>query len=534
MSGNYLFVNGHVMTGELNQRPASAVAVREGRIVAVGSDSDVKAWNGPSTEVIDLAGRTMAPGFNDSHCHPMYVGFGLQQVNASTPPNVSIADITRRIAERVQETSPGMWVMARGYDQARLAENRHPNRQDLDTVAPDNPVIVVRACGHIAAVNSRALAIAGITRDTPDPEGGTIDRDEHGEPTGVVREAAQTLVRSKIQAPTASQIRDALVLAGKQFLSVGVTSVGEAGIHNSAELEAYQDLARAGELPVRTYLMMMIDDTLEALSQLGIRTGFGDAWLRIGPAKIFLDGSIGGRTARMSQPYEDEDDNLGLWMQDPQLMKSKLKAAHKAGFQCCAHAIGDAAIELLIQSFEEALEEAPRKNSRHRIEHSSILRPDLLDRIQRIGAIPVPGTSFLYAFKNAYVQNLGMDRIRYAYAMRTFFERGIIASASTDAPVVSTSAMIGIQTMVTRRSEEGDEIWPEERVSLEQAVRAYTYNSAYASFEENIKGTIEPGKLADLVVLETDLRQVKPEELGSVSVDLTISDGIVAYSRGAA
>ncbi len=534
MSGNYLFVNGHVMTGELNQRPASAVAVREGRIVAVGSDSDVKAWNGPSTEVIDLAGRTMAPGFNDSHCHPMYVGFGLQQVNASTPPNVSISDITRRIAERVQETSPGMWVMARGYDQARLAENRHPNRQDLDAVAPDNPVIVVRACGHIAAVNSRALAIAGITRDTPDPEGGTIDRDEHGEPTGVVREAAQTLVRSKIQAPTASQIRDALVLAGKQFLSVGVTSVGEAGIHNSAELEAYQDLARAGELPVRTYLMMMIDDTLEALSQLGIRTGFGDAWLRIGPAKIFLDGSIGGRTARMSQPYEDEDDNLGLWMQDPQLMKSKLKAAHKAGFQCCAHAIGDAAIELLIQSFEEALEEAPRKNSRHRIEHSSILRPDLLDRIQRIGAIPVPGTSFLYAFKNAYVQNLGMDRIRYAYAMRTFFERGIIASASTDAPVVSTSAMIGIQTMVTRRSEEGDEIWPEERVSLEQAVRAYTYNSAYASFEENIKGTIEPGKLADLVVLETDLRQVKPEELGSVSVDLTISDGIVAYSRGAA
>ncbi len=227
----------------------------------------------------------------------------------------------------------------------------------------------------------------------------------------------------------------------------------------------------------------------------------------------------------MSQPYEDEDDNLGLWMQDPQVMKNKLKAAHKAGFQCCAHAIGDAAIELLIQSFEEALQEAPRPNSRHRIEHSSILRPDLLDRIQRIGAIPVPGTSFLYAFKNAYVQNLGMDRIRYAYAMNTFFQRGIIASASTDAPVVSTSAMIGIQTMVTRRSEEGDEVWPEERVSLEQAVRAYTYNGAYASFEEDIKGTIEPGKLADLTVLETDLRQVDPRELGKVSVDLTIQRG---------
>jgi predicted amidohydrolase YtcJ len=277
--------------------------------------------------------------------------------------------------------------------------------------------------------------------------------------------------------------------------------------------------------------MMMIDETLEPLAQLGIRTGFGDANLRIGPAKIFLDGSIGGRTARMSQPYEDQDDNLGLWMQEPQLMKNKLKAAHKAGFQCCAHAIGDAAIELLIESFEEALREDPRPNSRHRIEHSSILRPDLIDRIAKIGAIPVPGTSFLYAFKNAYVQNLGMDRIRYAYAMRTFFERGIVAPASTDAPVVSTSAMIGIQTMVTRRSEEGDEIWPEERISLEQAVRAYTWNGAYASFEEDIKGTIEPGKLADLVVLETDLRDVKPEELSTVQVDMTIREGEIVYQR---
>ena len=192
-------------------------------------------------------------------------------------------------------------------------------------------------------------------------------------------------------------------------------------------MQAYQDLARAGELPVRTYLMMMIDETLEPLSQLGIRTGFGDEWLRIGPAKLFLDGSIGGRTARMSQPYEDEDDNLGLWMQDPQVMKNKLKAAHKAGFQCCAHAIGDAAIELLIQSYEEALKRTRGRIRRHRIEHSSILRPDLIDRIQRIGAIPVPGTTFLYAFKNAYVQNLGHGPnslcLRHAHVLRARHHR---------------------------------------------------------------------------------------------------------------
>ncbi|TVR68442.1 MAG: amidohydrolase, partial [Sphaerobacteraceae bacterium] len=252
---------------------------------------------------------------------------------------------------------------------------------------------------------------------------------------------------------------------------------------------------------------------------------------RIGPAKIFLDGSIGGRTARMSQPYEDEDDNLGLWMQDPQLMKHKLIDAHLAGFQCCAHAIGDAAIDLLLDAFDEALEQAPRADHRHRIEHSSILRPDLLDRIQAINAIPIPGTTFLHSFQKAYVANLGMDRIRYAYAMREFLNRGIVAAASTDAPVVSTSAMIGIKTMMTRLSEEGDELYAEEQITLEEAIHAYTWAGAYASFEESIKGTLEPGKVGDVVVLETDLRGVEPAEMGTVNVDLTAMNGEIVYQR---
>lgn len=531
MAGDLIFVNGHLMTGSGQPSEATAIAVRGGRIVAVGGDDAALAWRGPGVEVVDLRGRTLAPGFNDAHCHPMYLGFSLQQIDASTPPNRAIPDIVARVAERARELPPGTPILARGYDQARLAEDRHPTRHDLDPVSPEHPVLVVRACGHIGVANSRALQLAGIDRNTPDPEGGTIDRDEHGEPTGVVREAALSLVRETVPEPTVEQIKEALRLAGRQFLSVGVTSVAEAGIRDNREMHAYSDLARAGELPVRTYLMMMIDETLEPLSQLGIRTGFGDEWLRIGPAKIFLDGSIGGRTARMSQPYENEDDNLGLWMQEPSLMKAKLKAAHRAGFQCCAHAIGDAAIELLIQAFEEAQAEDPRPDPRHRIEHSSILRPDLIERIRKLGAIPVPGTTFLYAFQRAYVQNLGYDRIRYAYAMRTFFDQGIVAPASTDAPVVSTRAMTGIQTMVTRRSEEGTEIWPEERITLEEAVRAYTYNGAYASFEEGIKGTLEPGKLGDLVVLETDLRTVDPAALGDVEVDLTVLAGEVKYER---
>lgn len=533
MTGNIALVNGQVITGLLNQQPATAVAVRNGRIVAVGTDAEVRKAAAPGSEIIDLAGRTVTPGFNDAHCHPMWVGFGLQEIDASTPPNVTISDIVARVQTVVNVTPADRWVLGRGYDQARLAEDRHPTRYDLDPVSPDHPVLVTRACGHIAVANSMALRRAGIDRNTPNPTGGTIDRDEHGEPTGVVRESALGLVRQHVPSPTSGQIEDALLRAGRQFLSDGVTSWTEAGVRAPAEMAAYQSLARSRRLPLRSYLMMMIDETLEPLAQLGLRTGFGDHWLRIGPAKLFLDGSIGARTARMSQPYEQEDDNLGLWMQEPALMKEKLKAAHRAGFQCCAHAIGDAAVELLIQTYEEALAEQPRPDHRHRIEHSSILRPDLIERIRRLGAIPVPGTSFLYAFQKAYVQNLGLDRIRHAYAMRTFYDQGIVAPASTDAPVVSTSAMLGIQTMVTRRTEEGELIWPEERISLGEAIRAYTWAGAYASFEDDVKGTIEPGKLGDLAVLETDLRQVAPDELRQVRVDLTLTEGNIVYDRAA-
>ncbi|HET9016897.1 MAG TPA: amidohydrolase family protein, partial [Thermomicrobiaceae bacterium] len=280
MAGDLIFVNGHVMTGSGRPSGATAVAVRDGRIAAVGDESDVRPFRGSGVEVVDLRGRTITPAFNDAHCHPMSVGFSLRQIDAGTPPNATVGDIVARVAARVREVPAGTWVLARGYDQARLAENRHPSRHDLDPISPDHPVLVVRACGHIGVVNSRALAIAGIDRGTPDPEGGTIDRDEHGEPTGVVREAALKLAREAIALPGAEQIADALRAAGRRYLSEGVTSVAEAGIGRDAELQAYQTLARAGELPVRTYLMMMIDETLEPLARLGLRTGFGDPWLR--------------------------------------------------------------------------------------------------------------------------------------------------------------------------------------------------------------------------------------------------------------
>jgi predicted amidohydrolase YtcJ len=531
--GDIIFVNGKVITGDLVASNATGVAIRLGKIATVGSDEDALAWQSKGVEVVDLKGRAIAPGLNDAHCHPVWVGFAMTNVNAATPPNETVADIVRGIEARVHEVPAGQWVMGRGYDQARLADQRHPTRYDLDPVSPNNPLIVVRACGHIAAVNSLALQAAGITRDTPDPEGGTIDRDEHGEPTGVLREAAQTMVRDAMPPYTVDQCKEALIAAGHDFLSKGVTSVAEAGIHDNTLMRAYIELRNEGRLPVRSYLMMMIDEMLDHLVSLGIRTGFGDEWLRIGPAKFFIDGSIGGRTARMRRPYEGETDNLGLWMdEDLDAIKQRFIRAHKAGFQCCAHAIGDGAIELLLDAYEEALAQEPRADHRHRIEHCSIIDYDMVQRIKRVGAVPIPGTTFLYAFKNAYIQNLGMERIRYAYGMNTFYEHGIVAAASTDAPVVGTSATLGLQTMMTRRSEEGDVIWEEEAVSLEEAVRAYTWNGAYASFEEHIKGTLAPGMLGDVTVFNTDITQVDPHEIGKVEVDMTVADGRVVYERG--
>jgi predicted amidohydrolase YtcJ len=534
MNGDLLLFNGRIITMDPDKPEATAIAIRGGKVAAVGSDNEAAEAAGSKAQSLDLNGRTAAPGLNDAHAHPMSVGFALADLNLASPPNRSISDLVTLVQGEAQRRAPGVWIVGRGYDQARLDDQRHPTKDDLDAVSPDNPVLLIRACHHIAVANSRALALANVSASTPDPDGGTIDRDEHGEPTGVVRETAMEMVRTTIGEPSVEQMADALILGGNAFLKSGVTSTVEAGIHRPEEMHAYQRLREQGKLSVRTYLMMIIDEMLEPLTQAGIRTGLGDAWLRIGPAKLFSDGSIGGRTARMRQPFEGESENVGLWMLPPEDLKWKVLKAHTAGFQVGIHAIGDAAIELVLDAYEEAIQAAPRADPRHRIEHCSIVDEGLLDRIAKLGVIPIPGTSFLHAFRDAYVQNLGLERLRYTYGMASFAQRGIIAAASSDAPVVSTSATIGLQTMMTRLDSMGNEVWPEEAISLDDALRAYTVNGAYASFEETFKGTLKPGFLGDVTVFETDLRSVAPEAIGDVQVDLTIIEGNVAYHRDGA
>jgi predicted amidohydrolase YtcJ len=534
MSGDIMLVNGRIVTMDPCQPRASALAIRQGRVVAVGKVADVRARAGAKIETIDLQGRTASPGLNDAHAHPMSVGLALGELSLSDPAAQSIAGIVDLVAAAVRGHDPGDWIVGRGYDHARLAERRHPTRHDLDAVAPDHPVLLIRMCHHIGVANSRALALAGVSRATPDPEGGLFDRDESGEPTGVLRERALGQVQAVITPPTEDQLAAALERSSAAYLAQGVTSVAEAGIGAPIEFRAYQRLWQRERLPVRTYLMMMLDENLDALATVGIRTGFGDDRLRIGPVKLFSDGSLGGRTARLRQPYEGQPDNLGLWMMPPEALKAKVLRAHQAGFQVAIHAIGDGAIELVLDAYEAAMLADPRPDPRHRIEHCSIVDEGLLTRIAALGVIPIPGTSFLYHFRDAYIDALGEDRPRLAYGLASFARHGIIAGASSDAPIVPLSPLLGLQTMVTRRDYDNRPVWPDEAVPLEEALRVYTLNGAYASFEEGRKGALAPGMLGDVTVYETDLFAVPPAELGAVQVDYTIVDGAVAYARGAA
>ncbi|MDQ3442658.1 MAG: amidohydrolase, partial [Chloroflexota bacterium] len=378
----FLVHGGPILTMDPDRPLVDAVLMQFGRIVASGTLDEVTTFCAGPVEELDLKGRLATPGLNDAHAHIMMTGFAQSEIPLAAPAVSSIAQITSLVAERAAATADGDWIIGQGYDQATLDEGRHPTRYDLDAVAPHQPVLLWRSCHHIAVANSRALELAGIIAGTPDPDDGTIDRDERGEPTGVLRESVTGLVTDVRPAPSDLDLAEALRLGGLEFRRNGFTSATEAGIRLPEQLRAYQRLWRAGDLPLRTYLMMIIDDTLDELAALGIQTGLGDDWLTIGPAKLFSDGSIGGRTARTRAPYEGDPDNYGIWMISPEEIEQRVIRAHNAGFQVGIHAIGDAAIEAVLDAYAAAQAQNPRADARHRIEHCSLLDEGLLDRIQ--------------------------------------------------------------------------------------------------------------------------------------------------------
>lgn len=524
-----IYTGGSIFTSNPSQLRADAVLVTGNLIRAVGALDDVRSLAGSDTVSVDLGGGCLLPGFNDNHTHPIAFGASLSQVDASPRAVSTLAEILEEFRRWHVESPGDSWIEGRGYDDTRLDVQRHPTRNELDQVSAGRPILLVRTCGHLGVANSAALTAAGITDSTADPQGGEIDRDEHGVATGLLRETALKLVQRVIPPPTDGDLRKRILAAGEVFLRHGITSVADASITKPNQLAAYQELAKRGELPVRVYTMHLIDDMLDALQAIGIQTGFGDDWLRIGPAKVFQDGSGGGRTAAMFDAYPDQPDNTGIAYYTQEELNERYAQAHAAGFQMTAHAIGDRAITMIVDAYEHALGRDVTSDHRARIEHCGMCTPQLLCRLKKLGIVAAPQSTFVHYLGDSYLRNFTQDQLRYAYPLRSFQQHGIPFSMSSDVPVTPCDSLINLHATVTRKTQDGAIMGGEQSIGIEDALIAYTGGGAYGSFEERRKGMLASGMLADMVVLSGDPTEVGPDEVLDLNVERTILNGETVY-----
>ena len=542
LRADLILTGGNIITINAQLPRAEAIAIKHGRILAVGACTDVDQFRGSGTEVIDLKGRTVVPGFNDAHNHMASFGMQLQMVSLKYPSVQTVPDILRALKERAASRKTETWVKGAGYDNNKLPDGRHPTCWDLNEVSINHFVYIKHTSGHMCVVNSKALELIGVGENTPDPEGGHIDRNEKGEPTGLLQENAQVLVSDRFYPYPINTIVDALQAANQVYLAEGITSHAEAGVGflSDLELQAYWEAVQQGKLNIRSNLMILAEKMLEisgaegrsfiGLSQ-GIRTGWGDDRLRIGPMKMFFDGSLIGKTAAMNEGYVTDPDNIGFFATSEEKIRDWIMRGHRSGWQLAIHAIGDRAISYILDCYEEALKQFPRPDHRHRIEHCGVVNPRIIDRIEKLGVIPVPQQHFIGELGDGFRTVLGPERNRWCYPQRSFLDRGIPIPGSSDRFVVNGAPLLGIHDAVNQKTDSGADYVPEEKITAEEALRMYTLHSAYAGFEENIKGSLEAGKLADLTLLGADPTAVAPAEIAHIPVQGTIVDGEVLYEK---
>lgn len=539
MKADIRFVNARIWTGDPRLPRSDRLAVWDGRVVALGEGADELE----SASEIDLGRAAVCPGFHDAHAHTTAYGLATEELDLSSSAVSSLNDLYAKVGERASNSGPGAWVLGSGYDQNKLGD-AHPRRTELDRVAGEHPVWLKHVSGHMSVVNSAVLSRIG-RRLSDAISGGAIERDDNGEPTGLLQEQAQHLVRDLIAPYPRDQLVAALARAHERYVAMGVTSVCDAGIggggvgHSGVELSAYQAAREAGYLKARTTTMVALEalhpveandaDGVELGLDLGIRTGFGDDCLKVGAVKIFADGSLIGRTCFMREPFANDPTNRGFLQMEASRLRSSILAAHRSGWQVATHAIGDAAVDLVIDAYEEALANHPVTDHRHRIEHCGVTSPDAVKRIASLGIIPVPQGQFISEVGDGMAAALGPERIPRAYRMRSFLEAGIVLPGSSDLPVSSGRPLQGIQDMTNRRTASGFAFGPEETISVEDAIRAYTWGSAYATFFEQEVGILAPGMLADFVVLSEDPMTVDPDGIGDIAVLATAIGGRIVY-----
>ncbi len=549
-----ILLNGKIWTGEAQPLPGvkvtparfvQAVAIANGRILAVGSDEQIKAYAGPHTQVIDLGGRLALPGFMDSHVHFLAGSFQLLEVNLKHTHDE--ADFARRIGEKAQSLSAGRWMLGGNWDEEAWPDAKLPTRWLIDPVTGDHPVFLSRYDGHAGLANSLALKLAGITKSTPDPEGGVIVHDpKTGEPTGVLKDAAQDLVTRVIPNPSEAEVEEALRTGLKHAAELGVTTVEDMALGDNTpngdftgEIRLLRRAEREGWLTCRFYELTPIEQW-KRLADAGISHDMGDSYLKMGALKAFADGSIGSRTAWMFKPYTDDAKNFGLataLMDPPSDPPTKMEAlsrgADAAGLQLAIHAIGTRAIAEILDMYAQMGGADPAAH-RFRIEHAQHMREQDFARFGKMGIIASMQPYHAIDDGRWVEKRIGPERARWSYAWRSMLDADAPLAFGTDWPVAPLNPLLGIYAAVTRETLDGKHPtgWiPQEKISLTQALVAYTWGSAYAAFEEHHRGTLAPGMLGDVVVISEDLFSIPPDQIKDTHVVLTVVGGRVVYRK---
>ncbi len=523
-------LNANVLTMDAKLSSVQALAVRGGTFVAVGSNADMKLLTGPQTRILDLGGKTVVPGFIDAHAHPRPIydeDSPWYNIEAGPDKVKSLDELIAAIRRKAAKAPKGVLITGTGYQETKLG--KHPTRHDLDKATTDHPVVIRHSSGHLSVCNSLALQLAKVTKDTADPQGGKFERDDQGEPTGLLKERAAGIVRSACPRP---DIPDAEKVAGyrtclRAFLANGLTGVHVAGTDPaSAQL---MSVARRKDCPVRLYIMLRENDIDQAVELK--RTTPADEWgIRYGAIKHFYGNSLSGQTAWLYEPYANQADYFGL---PPGRSRDSLYALvlriHQAGLQSCIHSNGDREIDVVLDAYEAALKAAPRSNHRHRIEHCSVVNPAILKRIKALDLVIAPH-SYIYEHGDK-IENFGAARWDWMLPNRSLIDQGTVVAGTSDYPISAAVPLLRIHDLVNRTSAEGKLYGPKQRCTVDQALRAFTMGSAYAEFAEGHKGSIAPGKLADFVVLDQDPYRVDPKALKDIAVLRTVIGGETVFEK---
>lgn len=530
-----LVVNAKIVTGDNHGSVTEAMVVRGERIEALGPAVELRQRYGAGARVVDLEGRTVIPGLIDTHTHALDWATSMVrgEIDLRYPEAKSIADVQRLVRERAKATAAGQWIQGLDWDDATLAEHRYIFKGDLDAAAPDHPVFLMHTTGHLAAANSAALKLAGVTAKTPDPAGGIIDRDKSGEPTGILKDNAMELVMRLLPRATEEERVKAVGYLSRACGEAGLTMIHNVSLRPD-DLRIYQEARQRGLLKVRVRLAPLVDSerAVARLRSMGVYTGFGDSWLKLGGAKIFADGGMGAHTVAIyPPPVQNEPGNFGLLMWKTEELQKVQLALAEQGWQLTTHAIGDRAIDQVIDSYIRVAKRFPGRDLRNRIIHCGIATPGIQKRLKEWHILVDNNPAFVY-FLGRHFARYGADRVRWTYPGKSYIDNGIIASGGSDVYVTPLSPWFGLWSSVVREElTTGKVLAPEERLTPAQALRMYTYNGAYASFEEKELGSLEPGKLADFVVLDRDPLTIPPERLKDTIVLATWIGGQPVYER---